>query len=204
LDTEIIDDLTKVFNKNLSLKEFLNTYWERFKPVYISVFKYIEDDGDLYILVHKFFTKIIRSDVQPCFQSDNQLFSYFKTAVKNEKYDLEHKKEVQVVLFSELENKDSESEYSFEDYIADNSIPFDDTLSGEIFVDKLLKELSESLSESYIQVVILLYKGYNLKEIRKMLGISYSAVNDRIWVIRNLLKNKYKILEDLFIKSKRQ
>lgn len=195
-DTEIIDELSRVCNKTQDLNEFVNKYWERFKPTYIHIFKYIESDGDLYMLVYKFFSKIVRSDVQPLFQSDNQLFNYFKISAKNEKYDIEHKKEIQCIPFSELESsEDSDMDYSVEDFIADDSTSFEDIVSGEMIVRSILDELSKVLSESYIQVIILLYKGYNLKEIRKVLGISYATVNDRLWVIRNTLKEKFGITD---------
>jgi len=194
-DTTIIKDLLRLFNKEVEFNDFVNTYWERFKPIYINVFKFIESDGDVYLLVRKFFSKIVKSDIQPLFQSDNQLFSYLKMAVRNENYDINHKKEIVSIPFSSFEVEGEDSNTVVENMTADDSIPFDEILSSEMAVQKLFKDLSEVLSESYIQVLMLLYKGYSLKEVRRELGVSYATVNDRLWVIRNTLKEQFNLTE---------
>ncbi|MEG1565333.1 MAG: hypothetical protein RR342_01145 [Bacilli bacterium] len=196
-DVTIVTDLLKLCNKEVELTDFVNKYWERFKPIYINVFKYIESDGDVYLLVRKFFNKIIKSDIQPLFQSDNQLFSYFKMAVKNENYDLTHKKEIVSIPFSAFDTEE-DSESSLEENIPDNNISFDEMLSSEMAVQKLFKDLSEVLSEPYIQELVLLYKGYSLKEIRKELGMSYATINNRLWIIRNVLEEKFGITKKNF------
>ena len=96
---EIVSDLEKVNKGEIELKAFVNKHWERFKPVYINFHGCCEDEADLYLLVYKFFNRIIRSDVQPLFQSDNQIFSYFKSAVRNKHYDDTHKKEIKTISF---------------------------------------------------------------------------------------------------------
>lgn len=196
-DVTIVTDLLKLCNKEVELTDFVNKYWERFKPIYINVFKYIESDGDVYLLVRKFFNKIIKSDIQPLFQSDNQLFSYFKMAVKNENYDLTHKKEIVNIPFSAFDTEE-DSESSLEENIPDNNISFDEMSSSEMAVQKLFKDLSEVLSEPYIQELVLLYKGYSLKEIRKELGMSYATINNRLWTIRNVLEEKFGITKKNF------
>jgi DNA-directed RNA polymerase specialized sigma24 family protein len=196
-DVTIVTDLLKLCNKEVELTDFVNKYWERFKPIYINVFKYIESDGDVYLLVRKFFNKIIKSDIQPLFQSDNQLFSYFKMAVKNENYDLTYKKEIVSIPFSAFDTEE-DSESSLEENIPDNNISFDEMLSNEMAVQKLFKDLSEVLSEPYIQELVLLYKGYSLKEIRKELGMSYATINNRLWTIRNVLEEKFGITKKNF------
>jgi len=197
-DKTIINDLTKVCNKEIELSEFLNMHWEKFKPTYINVFKYIESEGDVYLLVHKFFSKILRSDVQPLFQSDNQLFSYFKISAKNEKYDIEHKKEIKMIPFSEYFDPmiENNSDDPPEDKIPETGMLMEDIVQGESIVEQIFTEVSKILSEPYIQVLILLYKEYSPKEIRKMLGVSLTTVRDRINVIRKTLK------EDLGISEK--
>ena len=98
-ETTIVSDLSKLCRGELSVSDFTNKHWERFKEVYVNVFRYIKEDGDVWLLVEKFVTRIARADVQPIFQSDNQLFSYFKTAARNEKYDIVHKKTLITVPF---------------------------------------------------------------------------------------------------------
>lgn len=194
-DKTIVNDLIKVCNKEVELSDFLNKHWERFKPTYISVFKYIESDGDVYLLVNKFFSKILRSDVQPLFQSDNQLFSYFKTSARNEKYDIEHKKEVVLIPFSEFyEAQDDSYDESPEENIPETDALMGDKIAEEHLVEQIFKEMSDKLSEPYIQVMVLLYKHYSPKEIRKLLGVSLTTVRDRINVIRKALKEELNIL----------
>lgn len=187
--TAIIDELNKVYNNEITLSEFINKYWEEFKPVYIHVHKYIESDGDLYFLLHKFFSKIVRSDVQPVFESDNQLFNYFKLAVKNDKYDNDHKNKLDCLVFSDFETED-ESSNSIERYmVSDENI--EENLISEYNVQNIFKVIHDNLSEQYLQVAILLYKGYSMNEIRKLLGVSYFTVADRISVIRKVISNYF-------------
>lgn len=187
-DKTIVNDLCKVSNKEIELSEFLNKHWEKFKPTYINIFKYIESDGDVYLLVHKFFSKILKSDVQPLFQSDNQLFSYFKISAKNEKYDIEHKKELKTVLFCDYyQSMEEDSDENIENKIPElkNSI---EELCSDNTVQQIFYEASKNLSEPCIQVMILLYKDYSPKEIRKLLGVSLTTVRDRINVIRKTIR----------------
>lgn len=188
-DKTIINDLAKVSNKEIELSDFVNTHWEKFKPTYINVFKYIESDGDVYFLVHKFFSKILRSDVQPLFQSDNQLFSYFKISAKNEKYDIEHKREINAIPFSDyFDNPNYEDDESPENNIPEEHNIMEEQICGENVVEQIFSDVSKILSEPYIQVMVLLYRDYSPKEIRKMLGVSLTTVRDRINVIRKTLK----------------
>lgn len=187
---DIVSDLEQVNNKSMSLNDFVKKHWTRFKPVYISYHGYIEDEAELYILVYDFFNKIIRSDVQPLFNSDNQIFKYFKTAVRNKHYDNTHKKEIKTISFTEWNElfEDNNSSENIEDKISDGELPIDDIVISEGYVDYIFDELSKVLAEPYIKLLILLYKGYTPKEARKELGISLTTVRDRIGTIRNVLK----------------
>lgn len=188
---DIVSDLELVNNKTMALNEFVRKHWERFKPVYINYHGYIEDEAELYLLVHKFFNKIIRSDVQPLFNSDNQIFNYFKTAVKNKHYDDTHKRELNIITFTEMNaiiNEDNSDDNTIEEITASDELSFDELIIGEEFVDYIFSELSKVLSEPYIKLLILLYKGYTPKEARKELGISLSTVRDRIGTIRSVMK----------------
>lgn len=187
---DIISDLELVNNKEISLDYFVSKHWERFKPIYINYHGYIDDEAELYLLVHNFFSKIIRADVQPLFNSDNQLFNYFKTAVRNKHYDNTHKKEINIISFTELndlcnneENEDIENTVSSEEPL------IDETVISEEYVDYVFEELSKVLSEPYIKLLVLLYKGYTPKEVRKELGISLTTVRDRIGTIRKAMND---------------
>lgn len=190
---EIVTDLELVNNGSLELNEFVNKHWEKFKPVYINFHKCCFDEADLFLLVHEFFSKIIRADVQPLFQSDNQIFNYFKTAVRNKHYDNTHKKEIVTISFAEyvaqLESS-TPSNDSLEDKIPDESTNIEEEVLGELTVEEVLKELSGVLSDKYIKLLVLLYK-YQLtpKEARRELGVSLTTVRDRIGKIRKVLKN---------------
>lgn len=189
---DIVNDLEKVNRKLLPLNEFVNKHWTRFKPVYIHFHGYIEDEGELYLLVYEFFNKIIRSDVQPLFQSDNQIFNYFKTAVRNRNYDITHKKEIQSITFTEYSKLFGEDNI-IEDKISLDETPINERIANEEYIDYIFKELSKTLAEPYIKLLILLYKGYTPKEARKELGVSLTTVRDRIGVIRDALRTQLKI-----------
>ena len=187
---DIVNDFVLVSDGKKSLAEFLNKHWEAFKPVYININGNCADEGDLYLLLHEFFSKILRSDVQPVFNSDNQLFSYFKTSVKNHNYDMSCKKELVVVLFDDIPNNREDYEGNQEDkYLDPNQIPIDELVLGEINAEYIMQELSEILPESCMQTLVLLYKGMTPNEIRKELGVNYTTVSDRIWKIREAVEN---------------
>ena len=194
---EIVNDLELVNNKSMKLNEFVNKHWERFKPVYINFHKCCEDEGDLYLLVYEFFSKIVRSDVQPLFQSDNQLFNYFKTAVRNKHYDMTHKKEIQTVAFCDWEdlNEENHSNDPVENKIPDDGLSVEQIVEGNVYVDYIFEELSKILSEPYMSLFVLLYRdGLTPTEARKELGVSMTTVRDRIGVIREKLKTHFGIL----------
>lgn len=198
-ETTIVDDLSKVCKSEISVSSFVNKHWERYKEVYVNVYGYIAEDGDVWLLVEKFVSRIARADVQPIFQSDNQMFSYFKTMARNEKYDMEHKKTLETIPFSAFENNDPEddnpSDY-IEQKLSEGAENMEERLISEQRVQDLLEKLSKFVPEPCMQVVVLLYKGYGLKEIRKMLGISYDTVNDRLYVVRTALKEHFGITKD--------
>lgn len=192
---EIVSDLEKVNKGEIELKSFVNKHWERFKPVYINFHGCCEDEADLYLLVYKFFNRIIRSDVQPLFQSDNQIFSYFKSAVRNKHYDDTHKKEIKTISFSEWYEllEENTSKDPIEDKIPTNDMLVEDKVSSEYYVEHIFEEISKMLSEPYIKLMVLLYKGYTPKEARKELGVSLTTVRDRIGVLRETLRDIIKI-----------
>lgn len=192
---EIVSDLEKVNKGEIELKAFVNKHWERFKPVYINFHGCCEDEADLYLLVYKFFNRIIRSDVQPLFQSDNQIFSYFKSAVRNKHYDDTHKKEIKTISFSEWYEllEENTSKDPIEDKIPANDMLVEDKVNSEHYVEHIFEEISKMLSEPYIKLMVLLYKGYTPKEARKELGVSLTTVRDRIGVLRETLRNLLKI-----------
>jgi len=198
-ETTIVDDLSKVCKSEISVSSFVNKHWERYKEVYVNVYGYIAEEGDVWLLVEKFVSRIARADVQPIFQSDNQMFSYFKTMARNEKYDMEHKKTLETIPFSAFENNDPEddnpSDY-IEQKLSEGAENMEERLISEQRVQDLLEKLSKFVPEPCMQVVVLLYKGYGLKEIRKMLGISYDTVNDRLYVVRTALKEHFGITKD--------
>ena len=198
-ETTIVDDLSKVCRSEISVSAFVNKHWERYKEIYVNVYGYIAEDGDVWLLVEKFVSRIARADVQPIFQSDNQMFSYFKTMARNEKYDMEHKKTLETIPFSAFENQDPEddspSEF-IEQKLSENGENMEDMVISEQRVQDLLDRLSKVVPEPCMQVVVLLYKGYKIKEIRKMLGVSCDTVNNRLWVIRNALKEHFGITKD--------
>jgi len=198
-ETTIVDDLSKVCKSEISVSSFVNKHWERYKEVYVNVYGYIAEEGDVWLLVEKFVSRIARADVQPIFQSDNQMFSYFKTMARNEKYDMEHKKTLETIPFSAFENNDPEddnpSDY-IEQKLSEGAENMEERLISEQRVQDLLEKLSKFVPEPCMQVVVLLYKGYGLKEIRKMLGISYDTVNDRLYVVRTALKEQFGITKD--------
>lgn len=192
---EIVSDLEKVNKGEIELKSFVNKHWERFKPVYINFHGCCEDEADLYLLVYKFFNRIIRSDVQPLFQSDNQIFSYFKSAVRNKHYDDTHKKEIKTISFSEWNEllEENTSKDPIEDKIPANDMLVEDKVNSENYVEYIFEEISKMLSEPYIKLMVLLYKGYTPKEARKELGVSLTTVRDRIGVLRETLRDIIKI-----------
>lgn len=192
---EIVSDLEKVNKGEIELKAFVNKHWERFKPVYINFHGCCEDEADLYLLVYKFFNRIIRSDVQPLFQSDNQIFSYFKSAVRNKHYDDTHKKEIKTISFSEWNEllEENTSKDPIEDKIPANDMLVEDKVNSEHYVEHIFEEISKMLSEPYIKLMVLLYKGYTPKEARKELGVSLTTVRDRIGVLRETLRDIIKI-----------
>lgn len=192
---EIVSDLEKVNKGEIELKSFVNKHWERFKPVYINFHGCCEDEADLYLLVYKFFNRIIRSDVQPLFQSDNQIFSYFKSAVRNKHYDDTHKKEIKTISFSEWNEllEENTSKDPIEDKIPANDMLIEDKVNSEHYVEYIFEEISKMLSEPYIKLMVLLYKGYTPKEARKELGVSLTTVRDRIGVLRETLRDIIKI-----------
>lgn len=192
---EIVSDLEKVNKGEIELKAFVNKHWERFKPVYINFHGCCEDEADLYLLVYKFFNRIIRSDVQPLFQSDNQIFSYFKSAVRNKHYDDTHKKEIKTISFSEWNEllEENTSKDPIEDKIPANDMLIEDKVNSEHYVEHIFEEISKMLSEPYIKLMVLLYKGYTPKEARKELGVSLTTVRDRIGVLRETLRDIIKI-----------
>lgn len=192
---EIVSDLEKVNKGEIELKAFVNKHWERFKPVYINFHGCCEDEADLYLLVYKFFNRIIRSDVQPLFQSDNQIFSYFKSAVRNKHYDDTHKKEIKTISFSEWNEllEEDTSKDPIEDKIPANDMLVEDKVNSEHYVEHIFEEISKMLSEPYIKLMVLLYKGYTPKEARKELGVSLTTVRDRIGVLRETLRDIIKI-----------
>lgn len=192
---EIVSDLEKVNKGEIELKAFVNKHWERFKPVYINFHGCCEDEADLYLLVYKFFNRIIRSDVQPLFQSDNQIFSYFKSAVRNKHYDDTHKKEIKTISFSEWYEllEENTSKDPIEDKIPANDMLVEDKVNSEHYVEHIFEEISKMLSEPYIKLMVLLYKGYTPKEARKELGVSLTTVRDRIGVLRETLRDIIKI-----------
>lgn len=192
---EIVSDLEKVNKGEIELKSFVNKHWERFKPVYINFHGCCEDEADLYLLVYKFFNRIIRSDVQPLFQSDNQIFSYFKSAVRNKHYDDAHKKEIKTISFSEWNEllEENTSKDPIEDKIPANDMLVEDKVNSEHYVEHIFEEISKMLSEPYIKLMVLLYKGYTPKEARKELGVSLTTVRDRIGVLRETLRDIIKI-----------
>lgn len=193
---DIVNDLDKVNAKELQLNDFVYKHWERFKPVYINFHGYCSDEGELYLLVHDFFRKIVKSDVQPLFQSDNQLFNYFKTAVRNRHYDDTHKKEIQLISLEDLYdiNSENNSHDPVEDKIPDTSTLHSEITESELYVDGIIRELSEILSEPYIKLIVLLYRdGLSPKEARKELGVSLTTIRDRIGVIRETLKDYFGI-----------
>lgn len=192
----IINDILLVNDNKITQKEFVDKHWAEFKPVYIKFHGYC-DDGDLYLLVVEFWAKIFRSDVQPVFKSDNQVFAYFKTAVKNKHYDVTHKKTVQLITFTDYDelptNADSAVE-PVEDRLPDDSRPFDDMLHESMDIKNIFEEILGRLSESYHGLIAMLYrKDYSHRELRKELGVSISTVRDRINTIRNEYK---KILKE--------
>lgn len=194
---DIVTDLNFVNNKSLSLNDFVKKHWERFKPVYINYHGFIEDDAELYLLVYNFFKKIIRSDVQPLFNSDNQIFSYFRTAVKNKHYDDTHKHEINPILFTELNSSNELDEDNVEDKLPNSldSLSVEEKIISEDYVEYLFSEVSKLLSEPYIKLLVLLYKGLTPKEARKELGVSITTIRDRIGVIRDTVNALRKINE---------
>lgn len=188
---DIVNDLNRVNTKHITLTEFVNKHWEEFKPVYINFHKCCPDEAELYLLVYEFFSKIVRADVQPLFNSDNQLFSYFKTAVRNKHYDNTHKKEVELISFDDYFRTDPEDEQeNLEDKIPDPEAEnMDEKVFGEMWIDKVFSELSEVLPEPYIKTMALLYKGLTQNEVRKELGVNKTTVTDRIWKIREALQD---------------
>lgn len=198
---DIVDDLEKVSASKMDLTDFVNKHWEKFKPVYIHFHKHCADEADLYLLVHEFFSKILRADVQPLFLSDNQLYNYFKTAVRNKHYDNTHKKEVILVPFTDLTTEQNEYADSYEDTIEEECIPQSELIESEMCVDDILNELSKVLPEHCMKLLILVYKdGLTPQEARKELGVNITTIRDRMIIIRdavrkneeinNILKNK--------------
>ena len=189
---EIVDDLELVLSGKMELNKFVAKHWERFKPVYINFHKYCADEGELYLLVHEFFSKIVRSDVQPLFLSDNQLFNYFKTAVRNKHYDNTHKKELVLIPFTDYcdtSQEEGEECEPIENTIVDESPSGAELCESSIYVDQILEELSYILPEHCMKLLVLLYKkGLSPKEARKELGVNLTTVRDRISVIRELVR----------------
>lgn len=195
---EIVDDLEDVIAGKQELDKFVAKHWERFKPVYINFHKYCDDEGELYLLVHEFFSKIVRSDVQPLFLSDNQLFNYFKTAVRNRHYDNTHKKELNLITFTDYcDGADEGEDYEpIENTIVDEAPSGAQIKEEEIYVEEILDALSHILPEHCMKLLVLLYKkGLSPQEARKELGVNLTTVRDRISVIREIVKANLDYLE---------
>ena len=69
----------------------------------------------------------------------------------------------------------------------------EDKVNSEHYVEHIFEEISKMLSEPYIKLMVLLYKGYTPKEARKELGVSLTTVRDRIGVLRETLRDIIKI-----------
>ena len=190
-DKTIVDDLERIIDKS-TLNNFVSKYWERFIPVYINFHGYCADNGELYLLVHNFISRIVNSDVQPVFKSDNQLFSYFKTAVKNKHYDNTHKKEVKLVPFEDYfaakYDRDSTQD-TIDMKIPDfESIPFEDMVNSGLIVEEIFRVLEKELPESCMAMLILMYKeDLSPVEVKSELGLNITTVRDRIGVIREAM-----------------
>lgn len=187
---DIVDDFSLVSEGKKTLNEFLHKYWEEFKPIYIHINGNCADEADLYLILHKFFNKLLSSDVQPVFNSDNQLFSYFKTTLRWHNYDEANKRQLDVVFFDDLSPNKEEDGGSYEDKLIDTSqLSVEEEVIGEIQADYLIQELSERLPDPCIQTLVLLCRGMTPNEIRKELGINYTTAIDRIWKIREAVED---------------
>ena len=184
---EIVLDYEKLSVEELALPEFINRHWEKFIPIYRKTAK-TYDDADLVINLNEFFQKILRADVRPLFQSDNQLFNYFRTSLRNNILERDYyKPKIPEVSVEELEEE-------FEGFEVASSENMEKNLVNEIIVDQILDELSKRLSEKQMKAVILLYKkNYSRKEASLELGVPFWTLNDQLYRAKEIILDVIKM-----------
>lgn len=173
---ELVDDWSKLVIHEITPRDFANKHWEKFRKVYCASNKHY-DDGALYIELSKCLERAYNNDINPVFEDDLQIYTYFRVAFKNNfLHSLEKvKDDVSLDKLSELGILPADPTN-----IINNTI-------NTIDLDILLRQLDEELPESLMKAIILLLRGYSRKESAAMLGISLQSFNDRIWRAKQII-----------------
>lgn len=161
--------VTKIYNLPKSkeaVSEFLNSYydevqpngsvrrrqmWERFEGAYVQVTHHYDtysddNEADIYLLAHKLVSRCVLAEVAPYFESDGQLFSYFKSMVLSNRINNANKAKKQslVLLGDLLPEGAADSDYSnFEETIF-GSAPIDQANADSM---EVVLSLVDSLSD---------------------------------------------------------
>lgn len=171
----LIDDWNSVIENTLSKTYFINKYWERFIGLYISVFRQ-RDDANLIFVLNEIIDKMLKMNIIPIFENPNQFSQYLKVSFL-------HKYKLQKIKDYEEKSNLYEMKEELIEFIPDlNS-------SNVLKMDILLTDLESILTPHQLEIVILLLKGYSRKYIGNLLGISLSAVNNRIYCVQEKIKN---------------
>lgn len=175
----IIQDWQDLVNNKITPSDFCNKYWEEFKPIYCSITRNI-DDGDLYIQLHDIVTKMFRHDISPQFTTRGEIFAYIKRGIYNNWLQSQQLQSKLVSLEEVMEKTD----------IPSTSASPLNKIEDEYDYAHCLEHLSSKLTDSQLQIVMLLSKGYSRTKISEMLGISVSNLNFKVYEIRNSIDIK--------------
>ena len=176
MQDELIEDWNKLISNNLQTTDFVNKHWENFVWLYVSIFLE-RDDADLIVLLNNILEKILKMDVIPIFEDRKQFSQYIKVSLINKNRLRKTKEKL-------IEN----STQDFDD--VDFTEIFENPKGNSILrMDMLITDLESMLTENQLNIVMLLLKGYTRNKISTLLGLSLSAVNNRIYHIQEKIKN---------------
>ena len=131
---DFVNQINNLPKSQDAISKFLNSYydevqpdgsvrkrqvWERFEGAYVQVTRHYvsnsdDNEADIYLLAHKLVSRCVLADVAPYFESDGQLFSYFKSMVLSNRINNANKAKKQslVLLGDLLPDGAEESDYA--------------------------------------------------------------------------------------------
>lgn len=182
---ELEEGWNNILDNKLSVEEFCNTNWERFRPAYYSIYKKM-DDADLYIKLYDCFNHMSKLDVTPFFKSDGQIINYFKITIRNDNYaKLIKTKNTHIISSNIIEDE-------FQEEIEANLTDDEDIetkIIETITVDNIMERLNNMLTPKTMEVVLLLSKGYTRNQICELVGSNLPSINNRLWQSYQIIKD---------------